>query len=161
MTLNQPVAVYISNCNRPPKNEVPSSPNGLRAAWSAGPTTNPKTCANDTIDTAPVRSSIFVAADRYDRQTAILARKEKRFIHLCQVKQDRSSPELTPTRNRDASIQYLWCDGNNSITEYKALAMVNKDSEHIKGNRIEPILLPHQPANGLTTIWAKGLAATM
>ena len=63
-TLIQPAAVYIFIVKKLPNILNPFSPNGVTAACSPGPTMNPKTCANEIIETAAVRSSIRVAADR-------------------------------------------------------------------------------------------------
>jgi hypothetical protein len=59
---------------------------------SPGPTTNPRTCAKDTMDTAPVLSLSFVAADKYERQTAMLAEMKyttcsKNGEHIIHLKQ--------------------------------------------------------------------------
>lgn len=55
--------IHFENCQ--PKVNLP------------GPTIKPRTCARDTIDTAPVRSSSLVAADKYERQIAMFALKTK------------------------------------------------------------------------------------
>lgn len=73
-TLIHPAAVYIFNVIRFGINVIPFSPNGVTKACSAGPTINPKTCANDTIDTAPVRSRKRVASDKYERHNVIFAK---------------------------------------------------------------------------------------
>lgn len=61
-------------------------------------------------------------------------------------------PELTPTKNLAANIQYFRYEGNNSSDEYIALANVNNAKETNTGNLIEPNLLLHHPTSGENSI---------
>lgn len=72
-TFIHPAAVYIFNVITPGIIDTPLSPNGVTMACNAGPTIKPRTCASDTIDTAPVRSFSRVASDKYDRHNVIFA----------------------------------------------------------------------------------------
>lgn len=73
-TLIHPAAVYILRITRPGIIDTPLSPRGVTIACNAGPTIKPRTCARDTIDTAPVRSFSLVASDKYDRHNVIFAK---------------------------------------------------------------------------------------
>lgn len=60
-TFIQPAAVYIFKWIIPRTRTTPWSPSIVTPACSAGPMMKPKTCIKLTMDTAFVRSSIFVA----------------------------------------------------------------------------------------------------
>lgn len=85
--LTYPAAVYMF-IGSLFMNKKPSVPRGVTAACKAGPMTKPRTWASDIIETELVLSDRVVAAETYDRQTAMLALE-------------------TPTKKRAMNIQYL------------------------------------------------------
>jgi len=101
----------------------------------------PKTCAREIMLTAPVRSLRVVADERYDLHMATFA--ENYCTHqLLSLLLKKKIPELTPTKNLVASIQYLTEDeGNSSSSEYAELDIMKNTRDVMSGIRTDPILL--------------------
>jgi hypothetical protein len=102
----------------------------------------PKTCAREIMLTAPVRSLRVVADERYDLHMATFAENILIDQHLNLLFKSFFLPELTPTKNLVASIQYLTEDeGNSSSSEYAELDMMKNTRDVMSGIRTDPILL--------------------